>query len=198
MSDGTVGITVADVSGKGVPAALVMTITKGLLLAASDGRSDPLETLADVNAGIHSLGHRSVFVTMLFGVFDPLARTFRFVRAGHTPLLWRKTSGEVAALSPRGIGVGMTSPLLFSKICERSTITTGAGDFLILYSDGITEAMNAVSEEFGDERLFVTVRDRITNGMTAEEARVVIIEAVDEFRGEAPVHDDMTLVVVKC
>lgn len=198
MSDGTVGITVADVSGKGVPAALVMTITKGLLLAASDGRSDPLETLADVNAGIHSLGHRSVFVTMLFGVFDPVARTFHFVRAGHTPLLWRKTSGAVAALAPRGIGVGMTSPLMFSKICERSTITTGTGDFLILYSDGITEAMNAVSEEFGDERLFVTVRDRITNGMTAEEARVVIIEAVDEFRGDAPVHDDMTLVVVKC
>src|SRR5687767_14492250 len=126
MSDGSIGITVADVSGKGVPAALVMTITKGLLLAASDGRSDPLETLADVNAGIHSLGNRSVFVTMLFGAFDPVARTFRFVRAGHTPLLWRKTSGEVVTLTPRGIGVGMTSQKTFSAICERSTITTSA------------------------------------------------------------------------
>jgi hypothetical protein len=198
MSDGTVGITVADVSGKGVPAALVMTITKGLLLAASDGRADPLETLADVNAGIHSLGHRGVFVTMLFGVFDPIRRTFRFVRAGHTPLLWRKTSGDVAALSPRGIGVGMTGPRMFSTICERSTITTGAGDFLILYSDGVTEAMNERSEEFGDDRLLATVRDRITNAMTAEEARVVLVQAVDEFRGPAPAHDDMTLVVVKC
>ena len=103
MSDGSVGIAVADVSGKGVPAALVMTITKGLLLAASDGRSEPLSILADVNAGIHSLGNRSVFVTMLFGLFDPGARTFRFVRAGHTPLLWRKATGEVLTLSPRGI-----------------------------------------------------------------------------------------------
>lgn len=197
MSDGSVGITVADVSGKGVPAALVMTITKGLLLAASDGRSDPLETLADVNAGIHSLGNRSTFVTMLFGVFDPSARTFRFVRAGHTPLLWRKTSGEVLTLSPRGIGVGMTSPRTFSAICERATITTGAGDLLILYSDGVNEAMNERHEEFGDERLLAIVRDRITNEMSAEEARAAIVDAVDAFRGTAPAHDDMTLVIVK-
>ena len=162
MSDGTVGIAVADVSGKGVPAALVMTITKGLLLAASDGRSDPLETLADVNAGIHSLGNRSVFVTMLFGVFDPAARTFHFVRAGHTPLLWRKASGEVVMLSPRGIGIGMTGPRTFSTLCEPQTITTAPGDFLILYSDGVNEAMNEHTEEFGDERLLAIVRDRIT------------------------------------
>jgi Serine phosphatase RsbU, regulator of sigma subunit len=198
MSDGSLGITVADVSGKGISAALVMTITKGLLLAASDGRSDPLETLADVNAGIHSLGTRSVFVTMLFGVFDPAARTFRFVRAGHTPLVWRKASGEVETLSPRGIGIGMTSPRLFSALCDRCTITTSTGDFLILYSDGVNEAMNERSEEFGDERLLAAVRDQITENMSAEEARVVLVQAVDTFRGSAAAHDDMTLVVVKC
>jgi hypothetical protein len=198
MSDGSVGITVADVSGKGIPAALVMTITKGLLLAASDGRSDPLQTLADVNAGIHSLGNRSVFVTMLLGVFHPTLRTFRFVRAGHTPLLWRRASGEVSALAPKGIGVGMTSPRMFSAVCETSTITTTPGDFLLLYSDGVTEAMNERSEEFGDARLFATVRDSLTTAMSAEEARAVIVDAVDRFCGNAPVHDDMTLVVVKC
>lgn len=199
MSDGSVGITVADVSGKGVPAALVMTITKGLLLAASDGRADPLETLADVNAGIHSLGNRSVFVTMLFGVFHPTARTFQFVRAGHTPLLWRKaSSGEVTALSPRGVGVGMTSSRMFSALCDRATITTAPGDFLILYSDGVTEAMNEKSEEFGDDLLLATVRDSITSSMTAEEARAVIVQAVDTFRGTAAAHDDMTLVIVRC
>ncbi|HYC59195.1 MAG TPA: PP2C family protein-serine/threonine phosphatase [Thermoanaerobaculia bacterium] len=198
MSDGTVGITVADVSGKGVPAALVMTITKGLLLAASDGRSDPLETLADVNAGIHSLGNRSVFVTMLFGVFDPVSRAFRFVRAGHTPLIRRKASGDVETFSPRGVGVGMTSPRLFSALCERATIDTTPGDFLFLFSDGVTEAMNERSEEFGDERLLATIRDRVTNTMSAEDARVEVVQAVDQFRGGAAAHDDMTLVVVKC
>jgi Stage II sporulation protein E (SpoIIE) len=197
MSDGTAGITVADVSGKGVPAALFMTITKGLLLAASDGRSDPLETLADVNAGIHSLGHRSVFVTMLFGVFDPTRRTFRFVRAGHAPLLVRRASGEVETFSPRGVGIGMTSPRMFSALCERSTIDTRAGDFLFLFSDGITEAMNERSEEFGEERLLAVVRERITGAMSAEEARVVIVDAVDQFRGNAAAHDDMTLVVMR-
>ncbi len=197
MSDGGVGIAVADVSGKGVPAALVMTITKGLLLAASDGRADPLETLADVNAGIYSLGNRAVFVTMLFGVLDPAARTFQFVRAGHTPLLWRKSSGEVVTVSPRGVGIGMTSPRMFSAICESATIATGAGDVLILYSDGVNEAMNERSEEFGDERVLATVRDSITNEMSAEDVCAALVAAVDRFRGTAPAHDDMTLVVVK-
>jgi sigma-B regulation protein RsbU (phosphoserine phosphatase) len=134
---------------------------------------------------------------MLFGVLDPSRRTFEFVRAGHTPLLWRKTSGEVESLSPRGLGVGMTGARSFSALCERKTITTAAGDFLFLFSDGVTEAMNEQSEEFGEERLSVTVRDRIHNAMSAEEARVVVIEAVDQFRGNAAAHDDMTLVVVK-
>jgi sigma-B regulation protein RsbU (phosphoserine phosphatase) len=156
-----------------------------------------LEILADVNAGIHSLGNRSVFVTMLFGVFDPAARTFQFVRAGHTPLLWRKSGGEVVTLSPRGIGIGMTGPRSFSTLCEPRTITTAPGDFLILYSDGVNEAMNENTEEFGDERLLATVRDRITNATTAEEARVILVQAVDDFRGTAAAHDDMTLVVLK-
>jgi hypothetical protein len=197
ISAGSVGIAVADVSGKGVPAALVMTITKGLLLAASDGRAEPLPILADVNAGIHSLGNRSVFVTMLFGVFDSAERTFQFVRAGHTPLVWRKAGGEVTSLSPRGIAIGMTAPRTFSTLCERSTITTGAGDFLILYSDGVNEAMNERTEEFGDARLLDIVRDQITDTMSAEEVKEVLVKAVDEFRGSAPAHDDMTLVVVK-
>jgi hypothetical protein len=197
MSDGTVGIAVADVSGKGVPAALVMTITKGLLLAASDGRSDPLETLADVNAGIHSLRNRSVFVTMLFGVFDPVRRTFQFVRAGHTPLIVRRSSGQVETFSPGGLGIGMASSRTFSALCQRATITTTPGDLLILFSDGMSEAMNEHSEEFGEERLLATVRDRVTNAMSAEEVRVVLVDAVDQFRGGAAAHDDMTLVVVK-
>jgi sigma-B regulation protein RsbU (phosphoserine phosphatase) len=83
-------------------------------------------------------------------------------------------------------------------LCERQTITTAPGDFLILYSDGVNEAMNEHREEFGDERLLNIVRDQITNATTAEEARVMIVKAVDDFRGTAPAHDDMTLVVVKC
>jgi sigma-B regulation protein RsbU (phosphoserine phosphatase) len=134
---------------------------------------------------------------MLFGVFDPIARTFQFVRAGHTPLVWRKASGAVEMLSPRGIGVGMTSPRTFSALCERRTITTSPGDFLILYSDGVNEAMNERTEEFGDERLVTIVRDRVTDAMSAEEVRAMLVQAVDDFRGAAPAHDDMTLVVVK-
>lgn len=198
MSDGSLGIAVADVSGKGVPAALIMTITKGLLLAAADGRSEPLETVADVNAGIHSLGNRNMFVTMLFGALDPVGRVFRFVRAGHTPLVWRRTSGEVEALAPRGLGLGMAGPSMFARLCEQETITTAPGELLFLFSDGVTEAMNERREEFGDERFLDVVRNQVTSDMSADEACRVVIAAVDRFRGEVPAHDDITLVVVRC
>ena len=130
-------------------------------------------------------------------MFALSARSVLFVRAGPPPLLWRKTSGAVETLSPRGIGVGMTSPRNFSAICERATIAPGTGDLLILYSDGVNEAMNERHEEFGDDRLLAVVRDQITNEMSAEAVRAVIVDAVDAFRGTAPAHDDMTLVVVK-
>lgn len=196
MGDDRVGIAVADVSGKGVPAALVMTITKGLLLAASDGERDPRAILAGVNAGIHSLRNRSTFVTMMFGVLDATQRTFQFVRAGHTALLWRKSDGSVTSLAPRGIGLGMAAPRVFRAVCETRTIAPDVGDFLLLYSDGVTEAMNERNEEYGDERL-VEASAKLTSEMSADDARDALIGDVALFCGTAPVHDDMTLVVVK-
>lgn len=195
LGEGRVGVAVADVSGKGVPAALVMTATKGLLLASCDGRSDPVEMLADVNTGIHSVASRNVFVTMLLGLLDANARTFEFVRAGHTPVVWRKASGEVQALSPRGIGLGMTSRG-FASLLERATIRAADGELLVLYSDGVTEAMNEEREEFGEARLIDTVRG-LSPELTADKARDEIVAAVRRFCGRAPAHDDLTLVVVK-
>jgi hypothetical protein len=198
LAEGCAGIAIADVSGKGVPAALVMTITKGLLLAASDDQTDPLMTLAGVNAGIHSLRNRGVFVTMTYGVLDPRERTFEFVRAGHTPLVWRRAGGEIISLSPRGVGLGMTPARVFPGLCEKKTIHFEEGDFLFLYSDGVTEAMNERVEEFGDERLIAAVRDGVSASMSAEQAKAVLVDAVAAFCGSAPVHDDMTLVVIRC
>lgn len=197
MPGGRVGIAVADVSGKGVPAALIMTITKGLLLAASDGESDPRRIVGDVNAGIHSLRNKSSFVTMIFGVIDATRRTFEFVRAGHTALLWRRADGSVESIAPRGIGLGMSASRTFRALCETRTIAPAKDDFVLLYSDGVTEAMNERSEEFGDERLIETLRNNVTSEMSADDARDAIIGEVALFCDTAPVHDDMTLVVVK-
>jgi sigma-B regulation protein RsbU (phosphoserine phosphatase) len=189
---------VADVSGKGLPAALVMTITKGLLLAASDDRAEPLAIAQEVNAGVHSLRNRSLFVTMLLGVLDPAARSFRFVRAGHTPLFWRHADGSVEMLAPRGLGLGMAPAAAFARVCQERTIEVAPGDLLLLFSDGVTEAMNERREELGEERLVAFVRERLSPRMTAEEICAAVIAEVDHFRGAAAAHDDMTLVVVRC
>jgi serine phosphatase RsbU (regulator of sigma subunit) len=195
LEQGRWGIAVADVSGKGLPAAMYMSMTKGLLLAAADERSDALEILTDVNAGLYSVGQRNVFVTMFFAVLEPGSRGVEFVRAGHNSALWRRAvRRETVSLTPRGIALGMSGTRLFTRSCATQKLVMEDGDSLFIYSDGVTEAMNQDSEEYGDDRL-ATVIAR-TEGLDAAAARDLIIGDVSAFVGATPPSDDLTLVVV--
>jgi hypothetical protein len=196
IAEGEWAIAVADVSGKGLPAALYMAMTKGLLLAASDGRVDPAAILSDVNRGLHAVGQRNVFVTAFFGVLEPAGRTLRFVSAGHYATLWRRPAiNETVSLMPLGIALGMTGSVLFDRSLETEEMTFAAGDALFIYSDGVVEAMDASAEEYGDERLLAAVAK--TDGLDANAARDLIVRDVAGFVGKAPAHDDLTLVVIR-
>jgi serine phosphatase RsbU (regulator of sigma subunit) len=196
LDDARWGIAVADVSGKGLPAAMYMSMTKGLLLAAADERSDPLEILADVNAGLYSVGQRNVFVTMFLAVLEPASRDVSFVRAGHNSALWRKHSQrETVSLTPRGIALGMSGSGMFRRSCAVERLVMGPGDTLFIYSDGVTEAMNGDSVEYGDDRLAQAIAR--SDGLDAAAARDLIIEDVSLFVGSTPPNDDLTLVVLQ-
>jgi len=195
LEEGRWGIAVADVSGKGLPAAMYMSMTKGLLLAAVDERSDPLEMLEDVNAGLYSVGQRNVFVTMFFAVLEPVSRDVAFVRAGHNSALWRKhATRETVSLTPRGIALGMTSSRMFTRSCAVEKLVMEPGDTLFIYSDGVTEAMNGDSMEYGDDRLAEAIARG--DGLDATAARDLIIDDVSAFVGSTPPNDDLTLVVL--
>jgi len=194
--DGKIGISVGDVSGKGMSAAVHMTLTLGLLAAAAEGRDDPAEIIGDVNIDLLSKTPRGVFVTMFFGVLDPARRFLRFVRAGHNPLVLRRgRDGDTVVLCPKGLALGLVGEPLFSANLEIGEVQLEPGDSIYITSDGVTEAMNRHQEEYGEDRLSAAVE--ASGGLDAAAARDAILADLDAFVGEAPVHDDVTLVVLR-
>lgn len=196
LAHGKLGIVVADVSGKGVPAALYMTLTKGLLRSVSEEHSDPGEILRVVNKHLYEVCKRKVFVTLFFGVLDPAGKTLTYSRAGHNPPVWRKQMEQSThLLKPAGIGLGLNAGKSFDRILAVETINLNKNDLLIFYSDGITEAMNEYQEEYGEERLMQVAT--VTDGMGAEESLSAVFAHVSHFLGRMLPQDDQTLVVVR-
>ncbi|MDE3198717.1 MAG: PP2C family protein-serine/threonine phosphatase [Acidobacteriota bacterium] len=195
LRDGRWGIGVADVSGKGVPASLYMTLTKGLLCAAAQESDDPKEILGAVNKHLRTVTKRKMFVTMAMGVLDPAAGRMEYVRAGHNPAVWRKAGGETRLLTGHGIGLGIAGPVLFAKTLTAEVLELTPGDALVFYSDGLTEAMNADLEQFGEDRLIAAVES--TDGMRAADTRDSILREVREFLGGGHPQDDLTIAVLR-
>lgn len=196
LSDGKLGIVVADVSGKGVPAALYMTLTKGLLASVSETATDPGEILREVNRHLYEVCRRKMFVTLFLGIVDPIAKNMVYARAGHNPTVFRHASGQkTSLLKPKGMGLGLNNGKIFNQSLKVETLQLESNDKLFFYSDGITEAMNPKNEEYGEERLMELAEQLDNAGAT--EARDAVLSDVKEFLGSNQPQDDQTLVVVK-
>ncbi len=196
LPEGKLGIVVADVSGKGVPASLFMTLTKGLLDSVSEEQTDPGEILREVNRHLYEVCRRKVFVTLFLGVIDPVGRTMSYARAGHNPTVFHRPSEQtILLLKPPGMGLGLNNGKIFDKSLKVETLRLEPNDSLFFYSDGITEAMNANNEEYGEQRLMNVAAG--TNGMSAKEMLNAVLNDVSSFLGKVPQQDDQTLVVVR-
>lgn len=197
LADGRLGVCVADVSGKGMAAALYMTLTKGVLTAATSASGNILDLTKHLNTHLYSACRRKMFVTAILGALDPPSRTVEIVRAGHNPaLLRRAATGAVEFLQPKGVGLGLAGTRIMGRGLEIERVTLEPGDSLILYSDGITEAMNSQKEQYGDERLKAVVAR--SPGLRAHELRERIQVDVAAFVGDSPPHDDATVLVLVC
>ncbi len=195
LPDGKLGVVVADVSGKGVPASLYMTLTKGLLESVAETTSDPGEILREVNRHLYEVCRRKMFVTLFLGVIDPASKRLTYARAGHNPTVFRRPSVETKLLRAGGIGLGMNSGKIFDQTLKVETVQLAANDKLFFYSDGITEAMNPKNEEYGEERL-ISLAERLDSA-GANESRDVVLGDVKAFLASNQPQDDQTLVVVK-
>jgi serine phosphatase RsbU (regulator of sigma subunit) len=196
LPDGRIGIGVADVSGKGVPAALYMTLTKGLLASVSKDKSELTSVVEEVNRHLHGVTRKKVFVTMALGFLDAENRIMQCVRAGHNPVVWRQASQGVTTLvAPGGLGLGITVNRVFSSQLKMVEMRLSEGDAVVFYSDGLTEAMNSSLEQFGEERLMEAVER--TDQLDAAAAHDSILSTVRTFLDGVHPQDDMTLVVLR-
>ncbi len=195
LYDGRWTCCVADVSGKGVSAALYMTLTKGLLNALRLDRGDLMEIATALNQRLYEVMRRRNFVTMSLAAIDSSSRSVEVLRAGHLPMLHVRASGEARFVESRGLGLGLTPSSLFRQKLSAATVRMHTGDVAVLYSDGVTEAMNPRREEFGEERFAGVVTT--ARASTAIEIRDRVMDEIRRFQAGAEVHDDITVLVIK-
>ena len=191
------GVLVADVSGKGTSAALYMAELKGLMLALSQTQRSPRQLLIDVNRRLAAhLDNRS-FITMTYAVVDLEHRTLTSARAGHPPLIVAANGASEVVMSS-GMVLGLRLPGAggrFEEVLEEHTRSIAPGDVIVLYTDGITEAMDREGELFGDDALAKVVAANCR--LDAAGIRERVLREVKAFVGDAEPHDDMTMVVLK-
>ncbi len=196
LPDERVGIVVADVSGKGIPAALYMTLTKGLLASIAEHESDPKLILQEVNRHLYEVCRRKMFVTLVLAILDPATRRLTYARAGHNPPVWRKSAtNETLLLRAPGLGLGLNKGKLFDATLKPETITLERGDCVVFYSDGITEAMNESNTEYDEQRLMHIIER--ADGLNADATQENVMEDVGMFLGEVHPQDDQTVVVLR-
>ena len=191
-----VSIAVGDVSGKGVSAAFYMALTKGILRAEAADHHSPKEILTEVNARFYENSDPNVFISMVYGTLDPEKGCFTYARAGHNPVILRRTAGGTPeSFTPSGIALGLDRGDIFKQVIVEETIDISPGDVLVFYTDGFTEAINWRKEEFGEERLMGLIEQH------REKRAVDIVASIEDeiksFVGETAQRDDMTMVVVK-
>ena len=194
LPDGRWGILIADVSGHGTPAAVMMAITHSLAHGVPGPPDPPAALLGHVNRQLSNryTASNEVFVTAFYGVYDPENRTLTFSSAGHNPpRLKRCGDGSVSALEEVG---GPPLGLFDDLEYDQTTVALIPGDILAFYTDGITEAMDASNVQFGTTRLDEVLR---RCGLDATEIIRATIEAVDLFTGGQPPEDDRTLLVAR-
>jgi len=186
------GFVIADVSGKGVSAALYMALSRTILHSCGEAEPDPGVAVRNANGHLYEDERSGMFITVFYGVLNPQQMTFTYVNAGHNPpLLVREGEAGSWMASGKGIALGVVPDVNIPS----SSLDLRKGDILFLYTDGVTEAFNERNEDFGEERL----RDCIVRHRTrpVQEILDALIDEIRKFSGTAPQSDDITLVVIR-
>jgi sigma-B regulation protein RsbU (phosphoserine phosphatase) len=195
LAGGRIGIAIGDISGKGIPAALLMAGLQASLRSQAIAAPKDLTTLmANLNRLICQSSPQNRYATFFYGEYDPGTRRLAYVNAGHNaPMLFRRGASprEAIRLETGGPVIGLLEIASF----QQSEVSLEPGDLLVGFTDGVSEAMNPADEEWGEERLAEVVV--ACRGLAASEINRRIMEAADAFAAGAVQHDDMTLIAVR-
>lgn len=186
------GLVIADVSGKGVPAALFMALSRTLVRASVSDTVTASETICKTNEQITENDRSNMFVTLFYGVLDPVRMSLTYVSAGHNPpIKLSRGAQDMIMLKARGVALGVVPDMQL----EEKEITLDSNDVVVLYTDGVTEAINDKEEQFGQDRMLAIAEE--TRNLPAAEMVQRIKDAVLEFSLGQPQFDDITLMVLK-
>ena len=192
FEDQCIGLVIADVSGKGIPAALFTMVTRALLKAAARDSHSPAQCLKMVNDVLSQDNESCVFVTLFYGVLDLRTGNFLYSNGGHNAPRLRRRDGQVEALATTG---NLVLGVEHGHEYHEAQVQLAPGDGLFLYTDGISEAENQAAEEFGEGRLDSALED--LSAASAEGMVAALVDAVRAFAGEAPQSDDLTCIAAQ-
>lgn len=196
LGDQRFGIVIADVSGKGVPAGLLMAMCRSALRSVASGENSPSKVMADVNRQLFPDIREDMFISMTYSILDAATGKLTLSRAGHEPaLFFRHETGKVELLRSPGLALGIDSGAVFERVTRDEVVELKSGDCVLYYTDGVKEAVDSEDEEFGMERLSEIFRLAAPLGAEAVLARIQ--EDLKHFTGKGPQMDDITLVVIE-
>ncbi len=196
LDNGNLGIIVADVSGKSLPGMLVMLLTRDIIKSLTRHTTEPAQLLTQVNKELLRNIKKGMFVTMFYGVLDKNTGLLTFASAGHNPLVkFGRDSSGPEILKTRGYPLGMVPSRQFDERIEQVRLELRPADWLIQYTDGISEARNANAEEFGMER-FTSILESGTD-LSTDDMVARVIEGIDRFCQGGTQFDDITLLALK-
>jgi sigma-B regulation protein RsbU (phosphoserine phosphatase) len=195
LPGGQLGIAIGDVSGKGIAAALTMASLQASLRGEATRMTEDLAALvSNVNRLVYEASSANRYATFFYGQYNPASRQLAYVNAGHNPpMLFHRAAGEwqLSRLETGGTVVGLLEKFPY----QQGSVTIAPGDLFIAFTDGMSEAMNAADEEWGEERMIATIRS--CAGLSPAETIARLMQAADAFVAGAKQHDDMTLVVLQ-
>jgi len=190
------GLVIADVSGKGFPASLVMATCRALLRGQAAGELSPTAALAKVNRMLFGDIREDMFISLAYLVLDRHVPRITLSRAGHdAPLHFSRSTGKVTTLKPPGLALGIDGGRVFERVTKDFTFDMEPGDCLLLYTDGVNEAVDAAGEEFGMERLHEVFLSAASSG--ADAVLAAFQKALADFVGGSPQSDDITIIAVE-
>lgn len=191
LSDGRLMIAVGDVAGKGSPAALLMALLLAMLRTLVDEGLGAVRLISRLNVQICRHSPSSRFITFFYGIYNPQDGSLEYVNAGHLPPMVRRVSGTIDRLDRGGMALGMFEHATY----ETGHVTIGAGEALVLYTDGITEAENYAGQAFEDSGLETVLAARLTDG-DPETLAQAVIAAVETHAGDVRLGDDLTVAIL--
>lgn len=191
VDENTLGFMIGDVAGKGVPAAILMAVTRTLIKATGTRGTSPEECLGHVNRILALESSPEMFVTGIYGTLNTRTGEVRYANAGHNPPFQLKADGAEMLPNTGGVVLGVLPEYTYGA----ASLTLAPGDTLYLYTDGVTEAMNGARELYGDERLGDYLRGALKQG--PEALCRDVHQQVAEHAGGAPQHDDITMLALR-